>query len=78
MDELAAAAAVTAMSIDDFAEEDLEQYAPHEAATVDESQRPAAVLSFVLLQASLCPALHQEPVFLQPHPPMPEPCALGQ
>lgn len=41
MDELEAAAAVMAMSFDEFAEEDLEQYAPHEAAAVDESHRPA-------------------------------------
>ena len=30
MDELEAAAAVMAMSVDDFAEEDLEQYSPHD------------------------------------------------
>ena len=41
MDELARAAAVVAMSVDDFAEADLEQYAMHEVAAVDEAQRPA-------------------------------------
>ena len=45
MNELAAAAAVTAMSIDDFADEDLEHSTHrmwHEAAAVDVPQRPAA------------------------------------
>jgi len=42
MDELTAAAAVMAMSVDDFGEEDLEQYALHSAATIDEAQPPAA------------------------------------
>ena len=42
MDELAAAAAVVAMDTDDFAEMDLEQYAMHDVAAIDEVQRPAA------------------------------------
>ena len=37
MDELAAAAAVVAIATDCFAEMDLEQYAPHGAAAVDEA-----------------------------------------
>lgn len=41
MDEPTAAAAVVATSVDDFAEEDLEQYVPHGAAAVDEPHRPA-------------------------------------
>ena len=42
MDELTAAAAVMAMSVDDFGEDDLEQYSPQVAPAVDEAQPPAA------------------------------------
>ena len=44
MDELVAAAAVVAMAVDDFAEEDLAQYAPCGAAAVDEAHYPAAAV----------------------------------
>ena len=42
MDELSAAAAVMAMSVDEFGEEDFEQYSPQVAHAVDEAQPPAA------------------------------------
>ena len=44
MDELTAAAAVMlmAMAVDDFGEEDFEQYSPHETHASHEAQPPAA------------------------------------